>query len=186
VSISSNGYVCFGNNSKCDSITRPSPYDILVGLNLDLDPKQDGSGQIYYKHLDSNSSDFVSSKIIVNLFDPDFEPENIFMITYDNVSPNPWEMSATSRTSFQIFLSSSCDSVIKKSFVSFKFTSCPNDFTLRASSGLTYRNSDGILKEVKIADGQQCTGSNVGQRTVWVSDLNNLRGKKVRFLFFSF
>ena len=35
----------------CDRITPLSPYNILVGLNRDLDPTQLGSGQIYYKRL---------------------------------------------------------------------------------------------------------------------------------------
>ena len=49
VSISPNGYVCLGDNSECYSFKRPSPYDILIGLNCDLDPTREGSGQIYYK-----------------------------------------------------------------------------------------------------------------------------------------
>ena len=41
VSISSNGYVCLGENTLCGSATRPtSYYDILVGLNYDFDTKK--------------------------------------------------------------------------------------------------------------------------------------------------
>jgi hypothetical protein len=80
VSISTNGYVFLGENSNM-------PYDILVGLNYDLDTSRPGSGQIYYKSLTSNSFDFKSFKTYLNLFDPYFEPTNIFMITYDNVLP---------------------------------------------------------------------------------------------------
>ncbi len=167
VSISSNGYVCLGNNLKCDRKTRPSPYDILVGLNYELDTTLEESGQIYYKHLDSNSSDLESAKIFVNFVDPDFEPENIFMITYDNVLP--FDVSFTSTFGFQIFLSSSENS--QNSFVLFKFTSCPKYLDLEASSGVTYKNNEGILQEVIIAVDKQCTGSNVNQTGVWVIDV---------------
>jgi hypothetical protein len=81
VSISPNGYVCLGYNSVCYMSTRPSGHDILIGLNIDLDSTRKGSGQIYYKRLDSNSLDFESVKIYLNLFNPDFEPQQIFMIT---------------------------------------------------------------------------------------------------------
>ena len=66
VSINPNGYVCLGENSKCGWPTGPSPYDILIGLNFDLDPTREGSGQIYYTKLDSNSFDFESSICIFN------------------------------------------------------------------------------------------------------------------------
>jgi hypothetical protein len=174
LSISTNGYVCLGNNSKCDSFIILSSNDILVGLNHWLNTKRVESGQIYFKHLDSNLSDLGSSKIYLNLFDPDFEPENTFMITYDNVLAY-YPSSSTSRTSFQIFLSSS-DSVNKKSFVLFKFTSCPTDLNLRAPPGLRYKKNDGIPQIVKISDGQHCTGSNVGQTGVWVSDVKTSSG----------
>ncbi len=164
MSISSNGYVCLGKNSKCLNSLPPS-HDILIGLNLDLDPTREGSGQIYYNKLESNSLDFSSGKIYLNLFSPDFEPQQIFMITYDNVLP--FRSTSTSITSFQIYLST--DSV--KSFVAFKFKSCP--LRIFSSSGLNYKKIDGSLKEVKIEDGQQCSGSNVGQTGVWVSDVTS-------------
>jgi hypothetical protein len=171
VSINSNGYVCLGNNSECWKQQRPSPHNILIGLNIDFDPTRKGSGQIYYKRLDSNSLDFTSSIIYLNLFSPDFEPQQIFMITYDNVLPYYWSYS-TSVTSFQIYLST--DSV--RSFVAFKFKSCPTDLTLQSSSGLNYKSGDGKLQEVLIPNGQQCIGSNVGQTGVWVSDVTS-KGK---------
>jgi hypothetical protein len=169
VSISSNGYVCLGDNYKCGSFTRPSPHDILIGFNCDLNPTRNGSGQIYYKKLDSNSSDFQSNKIYLNLFNSEFEPQQIFMVTYDNVLPPEFGY-PNSRVSFQIFLST--NSV--KSFVTFKFKSCPTDIKKEASSGLNYIGIDWNLKEVIIAYGQQCTGSNVGQTGVWVSDVTSI------------
>jgi hypothetical protein len=170
VSISLNGYVCLGNNYYCRLQTRPSGHDIVVGLNYYLDPTREESGHMYYKILDSNSSDFKSARIYLNLFNPDFEPQQIFMITYDNVLP--FFRSSASVTSFQIYLST--DSV--KSFVTFNFKSCPTDLTLEASSGLNYNRNDGILQEVIIANGEQCKGSNVGQKGIWVSDVTS-KGK---------
>ncbi len=78
VSISSNGYVCMGINPACGNQMRPSPHDILVGLNYDLDTTRNGSGQIYYKNL----NDSTLASLYVNLLDPSFVPKNIFMITY--------------------------------------------------------------------------------------------------------
>ena len=182
MSISSNGYVCLGdNNSKCDWSIRPSPHDILVGLNIDLNPRRKGSGQIYYKRLDSNSLDFASAKIYLNLFNPDFEPQQMFMITYDNVLPY-YKYASTSVTSFQIYLSTD----FVKSFVTFKFKSCPKDLEYYVSSGLNYKRIDGRFQEVIIADGQQCSGSNVGQVGVWVSDVTSRsKLKHCSFILFS-
>jgi hypothetical protein len=181
VSISSNGYVCLGNNSECKWSTRPSGHDILIGLNCDLNPKRNGSGQIYYTNLDSKSSDFTSAKIYLNLFNPEFEPQQMFMITYDNVLPPFWSASA-SITSFQIYLSTD----FVKSFVAFKFKSCPKDLIYYALSGLNYKRIDGSLQEVIIPNGQQCSGTNVGQAGVWVSDLNSKGKIKAFFFYFVF
>jgi hypothetical protein len=177
VSIGSNGYVCLGDNSECVGRTRPSGHDIVIGLNIDLDPRRKRSGQIYYKKLDSNSSDFQSNKIHLNLFNPRFKPQQIFMITYDNVLP--YYRSSASLTSFQIYLSTDSD----KSFVTFKFKSCPTDLDFYAPSGLNYKRIDGNLKEVKIIDSQQCIGSNVGQTGVWVSVTS--KGKVKELFFYS-
>jgi hypothetical protein len=163
VSISSKGYVCLGNGSDCNCRN----FHILIGLNIDLDPTREGSGQIYYKHLDSNSLDFKSAKIYLNLFNPGFEPKQIFMITYDNVLP--YSNDSNSGVSFQIYLSTD----FVKSFVTFKFKSCPTDLNYFSSSGLVYKPK---LKGIKIVDGQQCIGSNVGQIGVWVSEVTT-KGK---------
>jgi hypothetical protein len=179
LSISSNGYVCFGENADCENFERPVPHDILVGFNCHLDTTRTESGQIYYKDLDSNSVDFKSSKIYLNLFDPDFEPSKIFTITYDNVLTSISNGFSTARVSFQIILSYS-DS-FKKTFIIFKYTSCPKEITLRASSGLNLVKNDGNLQEVKILDGQQCTGSNVDQKGVWVSDVTLKNNSKSIF-----
>jgi hypothetical protein len=170
VSISTNGYVCLGENTECGLYQRPYTHDILIGLNYDLDPTRAESGQIYFKNLDSNSSDFQSSKFFLNVLDPEFEPENIFMITYDNVIA--W---MEYRVSFKIFLSIDSN---KKSFVTFKFISCPKNYYKGfgiediSPSGLSYLNNEGNLEESYIENGQQCVGSNVGQTGVWVKELS--------------
>lgn len=130
MSISSNGYVCLGDKSKCYSTTRPSHHDILIGLNCDLNPTREGSGLIYYKRFDLDSLDFASAKIYLNYF----KSQQIFTITYDNVL-SLWFFN--SRVSFQIYLSTN----FVKSFVTFKFKSCPKDLTLEASSGLNYKKN---------------------------------------------
>jgi len=159
VTISPNGYVCFGINPACIYRDRPSPHDILVGLNYDLNTKRNGSGQIFKSLKDSTMA-----SLYVNLLDPQFVPKNIFMITYDNVLP--YETSSNSRVSFQIFLLT--DSI--KSYVIFKYTSCPNDLTLEASSGLN-SNNNGNLTEILIPQDQECSLSNVKQKGVWVSEV---------------
>jgi hypothetical protein len=178
VSISQFGYVCLGNNSRCGGLTRPSPHDILIGLNFDLDSRREGSGQIYYKRLDSNSLDFASAKIYLNLFNPEFEPQQIFMITYDNVLP--YSSESASVTSFQIYLST--DTV--KSFVAFKYKSCPTDLKYYSSSGLNYIGIYGRLQVLIIENGQQCIQSNVGQAGVWVYDVTS--NSKLKLIFNSF
>ncbi len=116
-----------------------------------------------------------------NLFNPAFEPTKVFLIIYDNVLASDDTGVSTSKVSFQIALSS--DS-FKKSYVTFKYSSCPTDFSLRAPSGLNLKN-DGFFEEVKIEDDQQCTGSNVGQAGVWVSEvtLKRYSKSKLRKLF---
>ena len=129
-----------GDLSYCNNRIRPSPYDIIVGLNYDLDTTRNESGQIYYKSLNDSSLEFS----YVNLLDPSFVPKNIFMITYDNVLPfNTW---SNSSVSFQIFLLA--DSF--KSYVIFKYTSCPTDLDLWAPSGLLNINNKAILEEIHI------------------------------------
>ena len=71
-----------------------------------------------------------------------------------------------SRVSFQIYLLT--DSI--KSYVIFKYTSCPNDLTLEASSGLN-SNNNGNLTEILIPQDQECSLSNVKQKGVWVSEV---------------
>jgi hypothetical protein len=154
--------VCFGKNVNCSKWIRPTPFDILVGLNYDLNPTRNASGQIYFKHLNTNS------KAYTNLLNPSFEPTNVFMITYDNVLP--WSATSTSTASFQIFLLA--NSALKTTYVTFKFTSCLRGLSLRASSGLNYKTNNN-LQEVIITDGQHCTSSNVGETGVWVTQVNN-------------
>ena len=89
------------------------------------------------------------------------------MITYDNVLPYG---SSKSRVSFQLFLTRDA----KKSYAIFKYTSCPNDLNILASSGLNF-NSEGKLEELEIYKGQECLSSNVNQNGVWASDVTGYR-----------
>jgi len=119
VSISINGYVCLGSNSGCRSVTRPTPHDILVGLNYDLNTGKSGSGQIYYQSLNSSSSYFTQAQGYVNRLDSSFRARNVFMVTYDRVLPH--DSSCSNQTSFQVFLLT--DGI--KNYVAFKYELCP-------------------------------------------------------------
>ena len=164
MTINTNGYVCFGENEDCGNLKRPSPHDLMIGLNYDLDTTRNGSGQIYYQNL-NNLSTKLTPFLYVNLLNTLFVPENVFMITFDNVLPFG---NSNSRISFQIFLLT--DSI--KPYVTFKYTSCPNDLTVLASSGLNY-NNDRKLEEFLIGYYQECTSSNVKQDGIWVIEVNN-------------
>ena len=156
----------------CKGSIRPSLSDILVALNYDLDTTRIGSGQIYYKNLKEDSNEFILAKIYLNLFDPLFEPMNMLMITYDDVlSIDP---TLFSKVSFQVFLAS--DST--KSFVVYRYKSCPSELTLKASSGFTYRKD---TEKIIIENGQQCSSSNVGQTGIWVVDVTRSTTGKYEF-----
>jgi hypothetical protein len=167
ITISTMGYVCLGRNTACDQDIRPMPYDILVGLNYGLDTSRNGSGQIYYKNLLINSDEFTLAQIYVNLLNSEFLPKSGFMVTYDQVSS--YDKSSGSKVSFQVFLLADSS----KSYIAYKFNSCPADLTLKASIGLNQKQGTGILKEVTIDNGQQCSNSNVGQTGVWVSEVTS-------------
>jgi hypothetical protein len=172
ISISSNGYVCFGENEKCTNNKEPLTDDILIGLYYDLDTKRNGSGQIYYKNL----NDSTMASLYVNLLDPSFVPKNIFMITYDNVLPY-LESGSDSPVSFQIYILT--DSI--KSYVIFKYTSCPDELSMR-SSGLNINKKE----EISIPKSQKCSLSNVKQKGVWVSQVNNYSTGKYKKSFIKF
>ena len=112
---------CLGINTKCDEVTRPTPFDVLVGLNYDLYPTRNGSGQIYFNQLAADSFYFKTTQTYISLLNGHFIPTNAFMITYDEVYH--WDRSKNSIASFQIFLST--DST--KSYVLFHYISCPID-----------------------------------------------------------
>jgi hypothetical protein len=163
VSISTNGYICLGNNPACNKDIRPLPFDILVALNYDLDTTRNGSGQIYYKHLSSSdSSEFALAKLYVNLFNPIFMPKNIFMITYDEVMSQNTKLFP--KVSFQVFLLT--DSI--KSYAVYKYKTCTTEFTFKATSGINHKHN---VEKIIIENGQQCSSSNVGQSGLWVIEV---------------
>jgi hypothetical protein len=176
VSVNMNGYVCLGINSACNQIIRPTPHDIIVGLNYFLDPTRNDSGKIYSKNLTIDTPEFAYNKMYVNLMDSHFSPTNTFMITYDDVLS--FDAISKSKVSFQIFLST--DS--KKSYVTFKFKSCPLDLALRSSTGINHK----INHEVSIDYDQQCSSSNIGQTGVWIIEVTSLTsGKEIGLIFLS-
>ena len=176
VSISKNGYICLGNNTACDSPKRPSPHNIIVGLNYDLDPSREGSGQIYYKKL-SSDSDIIP--LSINVFGYYyFMITNIFLITYDNVLTSDKTSNLT--VSFQIFLITED----ARSYVKFKYTSCPKFLKPLASSGVNYKNNMDELQEVVIENDSECTLSNVMASGIWLMNVTNTAiGKKKSYEF---
>ena len=165
LTISTNGYVCLGYSSQCSSTVKPNGSDIIVGLNHDLNTAKTGSGQIYYKTLSVNSNEFSVVQSYVNLLNSSFIPTDAFMITYDRVLP--YSSSSSSLTSFQIFIS--INSI--KSYVTLKYTSCPTDLSVRATSGLNHHYGGSWIEEPTFTN--WCTSSNVGQIGVWVFDVSS-------------
>ena len=150
------------------------PFDILVALNYDLDTARNGSGQIYYKHLSADSSEFALAKIYVNLFSPIFMPKNIFVITYDEVMSV--DTNLLPKVSFQVFLST--DST--KSYVTYKYKTCTTELTYKATSGINHKHN---VEKILIENGQQCSSSNIGQTGVWVIEVTSLTtGKEKRLI----
>ncbi len=173
MSISSNGHVCLGNTKKCANYKKPLSYDTLIGWNLDLNTSLRESGQLYYKHLNMNFTEYV------NALDTQFVPTNVLMITYDNVLPSITSLNST--VSFQIFLFS--DSVSKRSYVALKYKSCPNDTFLKTQSGLNYI-INGKLQDLIIVDGQQCKGTNINKAGIWVSEVTSLESSNFYYFFY--
>ncbi len=156
--------MCFGYNSDCADIERPTLTNMLVGLNFDLNSGQSGSGQIYYQTLNPSSAFFQSATEKVKLLNPAIEPTNIFMITYDAVFQH---MNAFNDASFQIFILTDSSS----SYVIFQYTSCLNGETLRAPSGLIYYKT-GTWQQDEITN--PCSSSNVNSIGIWVFKLGNI------------
>ena len=170
MTLNTNGYVCLGNCQNllsdecfmCGSETI-SCDEVLVGWITFFYPFQ--HGQIYFKNLKQDSFDFNSSKIYLNQFDPNFEPTNIFMITYENFKHYE-DWTNFDLVSFKIFLSSNY--LVNKSYVTFKYNFCAKSKT-SVPSGLHLKNN----LEVTIPDGKQCSSSNIGQNGVWISRVTN-------------
>jgi hypothetical protein len=181
VTISRNGYVCLGNNSLCSSQIRPTPYDIIVGLNYDLNVKKIGSGQIYFKRLDSESTFFKLSQNYVSLLNSAFLAKHVFMITYDDVLTTHLT-DFSSRAWFQIFLVTDTE----QSYVILKYKSCLANQILTASSGLNHNNVMlKLFQQVNLAAGQECISSNVGIKGVWVTEVTNVASGRFEIFVFS-
>jgi hypothetical protein len=171
--------VCLGINIACNKVIPPTSHDIIVGMNYQLDPTRIESGKIYYKSLLFDTTEYTYNKLYVNLMNPHFSPKNAFMITYDEVLS--YDKNSKSRVSFQIFLSTDSE----KSYVVFRFKSCPTDLTIRSSTGVNHKYLE-TLNEVTIDYDQHCSSSNVGQTGVWVIEVTSLTtGNKMRLIFIS-
>ena len=160
MSISTNGYVCLGDNSACNAYTSlPSPYNIIVGYSVDLDSTRSGSGQIYYLSLTSGTSDFTTAKGYVNLLNAAFNPTSIFQITYDGVLPFDNNNARTDKASFQIWLFSDGS----RYYSVIKYTSLT---TTGGNPGLEFLLSSGSFSLIPFTN--PLTSSNVGSTGIWV------------------
>ena len=171
MTLSTSGYVCLGNCQNllsdecfgCGDSPRRSD-DVLVGWNTN-NVYQFQHGQIYFKNLKQDSLDFMSSKIYLNQLNPNYEPTNIFMITYENFKHYEDDIHFDI-VSFRIFLSTNY--MDKQSYVTFKYNFCAKSQT-SAPSGLHLKNNSDFI----IPDGKQCSSSNIGQNGVWISEVTN-------------
>jgi hypothetical protein len=129
--------------------------------DYDLTTLSSGGG-IYYQNLNSQSLDFNSIASDLHRLNSNFQPTNLFRITYYNVPSKFGDYVITA----QIVLAS--DST--KSYVLLKYASCIPDAVLRKASGLYYfssLNGQHVSNEISNA----CTSSNVNLDGTWVFDV---------------
>ncbi len=177
MTIGVNGYVCLGTNNICYGYNRPSPYDILVGLVMDLDTTPNGGGQIYYQSITSGTY-FTTATTYTNTLYPLFVPTNGFMITYDGVYPYNF-VSASVVASFQIFLLTDGST----SYVVFSYTNCATGVASSAPSGLNINNGGSLVEKVI---SNECTYSNVGVAGVWVTRVDTFASSNLEIFFLNF
>ena len=165
LAINTNGYFNFGPSSG-GGINASGNY-FISGLNYDLDTRT--SGGVFYQNLNSQSSDFNSTKSEINRFDASFVPTNLFRITYDNV---PLYSSSSYNVSFQVILASDSS----KSYVLLKYTTClSSSVALLTLPGLYYL-VNGQQTFVPISN-SSCSNSNVNQNGTWVFDVSSFYSK---------
>ena len=160
ISISTNGYVYIGINSECSLITRPSPFNILIGLNRDLNLNRNGA--IYFQAINSGTL-FDTATSNLNLLYPSIVQTNGFLVTYDDVKPYGSVSGAVA--SFQVFLLIDGSSS-SSPYAVFSYTSCLSGLAVLAFSGINYKNAGTLIERYII---NQCTSSNVGVTGVWAS-----------------
>jgi hypothetical protein len=153
LTISTNGYVQFDSSNS------------IYALNYDLDTTYNGG--IYYQNLNSTSNEFNSIKSGINRLNSDFNPTNLFRITYDNV---PAPSSSSLIASFQIILASGSSSSpygsSSSSYVLLRYTSCLSNRTLTTRPGIYYTLSNGQKTSSLISN--PCFASNVNLIGTWV------------------
>ena len=145
--------------------------------NFALNVKKIGSGQIYFRRLNSESDFFKLSQTYVSLVNYAFRAEHAFMITYDDVLPTDL-IDFSSRAWFQIFLVTNTD----QSYVILKYKSClTTNLILKAPSGLNHMLK--IFLQVNLPAGQECISSNVGATGVWVTEVTNIASGTIKICF---
>lgn len=156
VTIDTNGYVVFSSSTSCCSLTRPSLSNSIPALNFDLTTTLSTNGGIYYKYLNSSSSEIVSIQSIIS---PLFKATNAFSIEWNNVTA----LKTTSSVSFKIILATDTSS----NYVVLQYSSClSGTYTPLSTPGLNYINQNGVLVQVAIVN--PCSSSNVNIPGTWV------------------
>jgi hypothetical protein len=153
LSINTNGYVHFSYYETSDFWISIQDYDLTT---------LSSGGGIYYQNLNSQSLDSDSIASDLHRLNSNFQPTNLFRITYYNVPSKFGDYVVTA----QIVLAS--DST--KSYVLLKYASCIPDAVLRKASGLYHfssLNGQHVSNEISNA----CTSSNVNLDGTWVFDV---------------
>ena len=154
------GYVYFTSNSNDHS------GNTINGLYLRFEASS--LGGINYQNL--NSSDFYPIKSDINQLNSNFDPTNIFRITYDNVSKY---QDNSQKATFQIILAT--DSL--KSYVVLKYSSCLSNDPLRVLPGIYFLGESGQQLSNLLTD--PCNSLNINQNGTWVFDVTTFNGNYI-------
>ncbi len=136
----------------------------INGLYFNSDTSSQGG--IYYQNL--NSSDFYPIKSDINQLNSDFDPTNIFRITYDNVTKY---QDNSKKATFQIILAT--DSL--KSYVVLKYSSFLSNDPLRVLPGIYFLGENGQQLSNLLTG--PCNSLNINQNGTWVFDVTTFNGK---------
>jgi len=118
--------------------------------------------------LNSLSDDFNAIQTDINRINVNFVPNNIFRITYDNVSKY---YDGNKKASFQIILSTDSS----KFYVVLKYTDCLSGAPLVVLPGIYFIGENGEQLSYLLTD--PCTSSNVNENGTWVFDVTTVNSK---------